>query len=51
MNRGYLALSGLGLLSLFAFGVTLEAINDPEQLTAIPFTYLQHPRFGNTGAH
>jgi hypothetical protein len=28
----------LGLLSLLAFGVTLEAINDPEQLTAIPFT-------------
>ena len=38
MNRGYLALVGLGLLSLLAFGVTLEAINDPEQLTAIPFT-------------
>jgi hypothetical protein len=38
MNRGCLALSGLGLLSLLAFGVTLEAINDPDQLTAIPFT-------------
>lgn len=38
MNRGCLALAGLGLLSLLAFGVTLEAINDPEQLTAIPFT-------------
>ena len=38
MNRGCLALTGLGLLSLLAFGVTLEAINDPEQLTAIPFT-------------
>src|ERR1700747_2877722 len=38
MNRGCLALSGLGMLSLLAFGVTLEAINDPEQLTAIPFT-------------
>ena len=38
MKRGYLALAGLGLLSLLAFGVTLEAINDPEQLTAIPFT-------------
>lgn len=37
MNRGCLALAGLGLLSLLAFGVTLEAINDPEQLTAIPF--------------
>ena len=31
-------LAGLGLLSLLAFGVTLEAINDPQQLTAIPFT-------------
>jgi hypothetical protein len=38
MNRGCLALVGLGLLSLLALGVTLEAINDPEQLTAIPFT-------------
>jgi hypothetical protein len=38
MNRGCLALAGLGLLSLLAFGVTLEAINDPKQLTAIPFT-------------
>src|ERR1700739_540496 len=26
-------LAGLGLLSLLALGVTLEAINDPEQLT------------------
>jgi hypothetical protein len=38
MNRGCLALTGLGLLSLLAFGITLEAIDDPEQLTAIPFT-------------
>src|ERR1700751_3317086 len=38
MNRGCLALSGLGMLSLLAFGVTLEAINDPEQLSAVPFT-------------
>ncbi|MBV8417599.1 MAG: hypothetical protein JO251_20555 [Verrucomicrobia bacterium] len=38
MKRGCLALAGLGLLSLLAFGATLEAINDPEQLTAIPFT-------------
>src|ERR1700749_4965107 len=38
MNRGCLALVGLGLLSLLAFGVTLEAINDPKQLSAIPFT-------------
>src|SRR6201997_610309 len=37
MNRGCLALAGLGLLSLLAFGVALEAINDPKQLTAIPF--------------
>ena len=26
------------MLSLLAFGVTLEAINDPEQLSAVPFT-------------
>ena len=26
------------MLSLLAFGVTLEAINDPEQLGAVPFT-------------
>jgi len=38
MNRGCLVLAGLGLISLLAFGVTLEGINDPEQLTAIPFT-------------
>jgi len=38
MYRGCLVLAGLGLLTLVAFGVTLEAINDPEQLTAIPFT-------------
>jgi hypothetical protein len=38
MNRGCLALAGLGLLSLLAFGVTLETINDTEQLIAIPFT-------------
>src|ERR1700739_1890220 len=38
MNRGCLALTGLGLLSLLAFSVALEAINDPKQLTAIPFT-------------
>ena len=38
MNRGCLVLAGLALVSLFSFGVTLEAINDPEQLTAIPFT-------------
>ena len=38
MNRGCLVLAGLGLISLLAFGVTLEALNDPKQLTAIPFT-------------
>jgi hypothetical protein len=38
MKLGCLTLAGLGLLSLLAFGVTLEAINDPKQLTAIPFT-------------
>jgi hypothetical protein len=37
MNRGCLVIVGLALLSLFAFGVTLEAVNDPKQLTAIPF--------------
>ena len=31
-------LAGLGLVSLFAFGVTLEVINDPQELTAIPFS-------------
>jgi hypothetical protein len=31
-------LAGLGLVGFFAFGVTLEAINDPQQLTAIPFS-------------
>ena len=37
MNRGCLALAGLGLLSLLVFGVTLEALNDPKELSAIPF--------------
>jgi hypothetical protein len=37
MNRGCLKLSGLSLISLFIFGVTLEAINDPKELSAIPF--------------
>jgi hypothetical protein len=37
MNRGCLALAGMGPLSLLAFGVTLEAINDPEQLSAMQF--------------
>jgi hypothetical protein len=27
----------LGLLSLFVFGVTLETLNDPKELSAIPF--------------
>jgi hypothetical protein len=38
MKHGCLALSGLGLTSLFVLGVTLEAINDPKELSAIPFT-------------
>jgi len=38
MNRGCSAIVALGLLALLAFGVTLEALNDPKQLTAIPFT-------------
>jgi hypothetical protein len=37
MNRGCLTLFGLGLLSLFVFGVTLEALNDTKELSAIPF--------------
>jgi hypothetical protein len=37
MIRGCLTLSGLGLLSLFVFGVTLEALNDPKELSDIPF--------------
>jgi hypothetical protein len=36
-NRGCLALFGLGFLSLFVFGVTLEALNDPKELSTIPF--------------
>jgi hypothetical protein len=39
MKQGCLAISGLGLTSLFFFGVTLEAVNDPKQLSAIPFTF------------
>ena len=27
----------MGLLSLSVFGVTLEALNDPKELSAIPF--------------
>jgi hypothetical protein len=38
MNRGCLTLLGSSLTSLFVFGVMLEALNDPKQLTAIPFT-------------
>ena len=38
MKHGCLAISGLGLISLFVFGVTLEAVNDPKELTAISFT-------------
>ena len=33
-----MALSGLGLTSLFVFGVTLESVSDPKVLSAIPFT-------------
>jgi hypothetical protein len=38
MKHGCLALSGLGVMSLFVFGVTLEATSDPKELSAIPFT-------------
>ena len=38
MKHGCLALSGLCLTSVFVFGVTLEAINDPKELSTIPFT-------------
>ena len=38
MRHGCLAVSGLGVTSLFVFGVTLEAINDRKELSAIPFT-------------
>jgi hypothetical protein len=37
MIRGCLTLSALCILSLFVFGVTLEALNDPKELSAIPF--------------
>jgi hypothetical protein len=46
MNRGCLALSGLGLISLFVFGVTLEAVNDPKELRAIPFTLCDFITYG-----
>jgi hypothetical protein len=39
MNRGCVTLFGLGLLSLFVFGVTLEALNDPKELSASPYLY------------
>ena len=48
MNRGCLVLAGLGLLSLLAFGVTLEAIDDPEELTAIPFSRWDFVTYGLT---
>ena len=48
MNRGCLALAGLGLLSLLAFGVTLEAIDDPKELTAIPFSPWDFVTYGVT---
>lgn len=38
MNRGCFVLAGSELISLFAFGLTLEAINDPQELSAIPFS-------------
>src|SRR5260370_18389028 len=37
MMRGCLTLEGLGLLSLLVFGVTLETLNDPKELSAISF--------------
>src|SRR5258708_39594592 len=37
MNRGCSTLFGLGFLSLFVFGVTLEALNEPKELSATPF--------------
>jgi hypothetical protein len=48
MNRGCLVLAGLGLLSLVAFGVTLEAIDDPRELTAIPFSPWDFVTYGLT---
>jgi hypothetical protein len=35
MNRGCLVLAGIGLVSYFAFGVTLEAIDDPQELSVL----------------
>ena len=46
MKHGCLAISGLGLISLFVFGVTLEAVNDPKELTAIPFTIRDFLTYG-----
>jgi hypothetical protein len=48
MNRGCLVLAGLGLLSLLVFGVTLEAIDDPKELTAIPFSPWDFVTYGLT---
>ena len=38
MKHGCFAILGLGLISLLVFGVTLEAVDDPKELTAIPFS-------------
>src|ERR1700751_6130805 len=38
MNRGCVGRAGLGLLSLLTLEVKLQGINNPEELTAIPFT-------------
>lgn len=48
MNRGCLVIFGLALLSLFAFGITLEAVNDPKELTAIPFSPWDFVTYGLT---
>jgi hypothetical protein len=46
MNRGCLALFGLALVSLFVFGVTLGAVNNPKELSAIPFTAWDFVTYG-----
>jgi hypothetical protein len=38
MKHGCFAISGFGLISLFVFGVTQEAVDNPKELTAIPFS-------------
>ena len=46
MKHGCFAISVFGLISLFVFGVTLEAVDNPKELTAIPFSPWDFLTFG-----